>query len=155
MPGWSLATEQGEQAGTLVGDESEMQLAMTGNAGILPSPDELVRSLTSMSDVKVVSFLASDVNAQNLVWMQRVARAAMLEPTQVTSALTIPTPLGAATVSLTTTRTPSSTVTTYSLFAHNELLQTLRAMAQQHAELPMPLSKEFAKVVQPLMDVHR
>ena len=43
----------------------------------------------------------------------------------------------------------------YSLSAHNELLQTLRAMVQQHAELPMQLSKEFAKVVQPLLHVHR
>ena len=86
-PGWSEATEQGEKAGTLVGNESDMQTAM-GGAGTLPSADELARSLTSMSDVKVVSFLASDVNAQNLVWMQRVARAALLEPTQVTSPLT-------------------------------------------------------------------
>ena len=36
VPGWSLATEQGEQRGTLVGDEIEMQAAMTGNAGTLP-----------------------------------------------------------------------------------------------------------------------
>ena len=150
----SEAIEQGEQVGTLVGDENAMQVAM-GNVGTLPSADELVRSLTSMSDVKVVSFLASDVNAQNLGWMQRVARAALPEPRQVISALTVPTPLGPATVSLTTTRTASCTVTTYSLSAHNELLQTLKAMSQQHAELPMQLSKEFAKIVQRLLDVHR
>ena len=70
VPGWSAATEQGQQAGRLVGDESEMQGAI-GNAGTLPSADDLVPSLTSMSIVKVVSFLASDGNAQNLVWMQR------------------------------------------------------------------------------------
>ena len=121
VPGWSPAIEQSEQVGTLGGDESEMKAAM-GSAGTVPSADDLVRSLTSMSDVKVVSFLASDVNAQNLGWMQRVARAALLEPIHVTSTLTIPTPLGAANVSLTTTRTPSSTVTTYSLCAHKELL---------------------------------
>ena len=155
VPGWSVAAEQAEQAGTLVGDESEMQGAMRGNAGTLPSADDMARNLTNMADVKVVSFLASDGKAQNLGWMQRVARAALLEPTQVTSALRIPTQLGSATVSLTTTRTPSSTVTTYSISAHNELLQTLKAMVQQHAELPMQLSKEFAKVVQPLLDVHR
>ena len=90
-----------------------------------------------MSDVKVVSFLANDVNAQNLVWMQRLARAALLEATQVSYALTIPTPLGPAKVSLPTMRTPSSTLTTYSLSAHNDLLQTLQAIKQQHAELPM------------------
>ena len=87
--------------------------------------------------------------------MKRVASAALLEPTRVTSALTIPTPLGPATVNLTNTRTHSSTVTTYSFSAHNELLQTLKAMALQHAELPMQVSKEFAKVVQPLLVVHR
>ena len=84
-----------------------------------------------------------------------MASAALLEPTRVTSALTIPTPLGPATVSLTTTRTHSSTVTTYSLSAHDQLLQTLKAMVLQHAELPRQLSKEFAKVIQPLLDLHR
>ena len=144
MPGWSGATEQGDQAGRLIGDESEMHAAM-GNGGTVPSTDDLARSFTNISDVQVVSFLATDVNAQNLVWMQRVARAALLEPTQVTSALRIPTSLVLAMVSLTTTRSPTSMVTTYSLSAHNELLQTLRAMVQQHAELLMQLSKEFAK----------
>ena len=87
--------------------------------------------------------------------MKRVASAALLEPTRVTSALTIPTPLGPATVNLTNTRTHSSTVTTYSLYAHDQLPQTLKPMVQQHAELPRQLWKEFAKVVQALLDVHR
>ena len=108
-----------------------------------------------MSHVKVLSFLASVVNAQNLVWMQLVARAALLEPTHVTSSITIPTPLCSATVSLPITDTPSRRVVKYSLSAHNEFLQTVWAMAQQHAELPLQLSKEVAKVVQPLLDVHR
>ena len=70
-------------------------MTMTGNAGTLPSADDFTRSLTCMidaKDAKVVSFLAADVRAQNFGWMERVARAALLEPTQVTSALTIPTP---------------------------------------------------------------
>ena len=57
LPGWSVAAESGEQSGTLVGDVSETQVAMTGNAGMLPSADDLARSLTSMTDVKVVFLL--------------------------------------------------------------------------------------------------
>ena len=75
---------------------------------------------------------------------------------QVTTALTISTLAGSAIVSLSITRTsPTSTTTSCSITAHEELLQTLRAIEQRNAQLPHEMSKAFAEAVKPLLDVLR
>ena len=79
-----------------------------------------------------------------------------MKPTKITSALNIPTPGGSAIVSLTTTETtPTTSATTCTLTENEDLIRTLRAMAQQTAQLPQQLSRVFAKAVKPLLDVHR
>ena len=79
-----------------------------------------------------------------------------MKPTQLSSALTIPTPAGNAIVSLTTTQTtPTTSSTTCALSLSEELIRTLREVAQQNAQLPQQHSKVFAKVLRPLLDVHR
>ena len=88
-------------------------------------------------------------------WQERMATASLLEQTQITSAVTSPTPAGSPIVSLTTTQTtPTTSATACAITANDELLRTLIAMAQQNAELPHELIKEFEKAVKPLFDVH-
>ena len=83
-----------------------------------------------------------------------MARETLIKLTQITSALTIHTPTGAAIVSLTTTQTTRTTsLTTCVLSLNDEIIRTQNA--QQNAQLPQQLSKVFAKAVKPLLDVHR
>ena len=85
-----------------------------------------------------------------------MAKETVMKPTQITSALTILTPAGAAVVSLTTTQTTTSTSsTTCALSGSEVLIRTLREVAQQNAQLRQQLSKVFATAVKPLLDVHR
>ena len=87
--------------------------------------------------------------------MERMAKETLMKPTQVTSALTIPTPAGNAIVSLTTTQTtPTTSITTCALSLSEEQIRTLREVAQQNDQLPQQLSRVFPKAVRPLLDVH-
>ena len=61
-----------------------------------------------------------------------------------------------AIVSLTTCRTMHTTMTTSgAITADDELLRTLRAMEQENSRLPLEISKIFARVMKPFLDVHR
>ena len=135
---------------------SGIQVVLGGNANPIPTAAEFARSLNSMAEEKkIVSFYAEDVTVRNVEWLQRAAKKTLLEPTQITSAVKIPTPIGPAIVSLAPTRTTPTTTTTYcSVRATAELLRALRAMEQQNARLPEQISREFAKAVKPLVDVH-
>ena len=168
MPNWEIAAEQGEQAGiglpgvaanpgTMVADMSGMQVPMGSNVDSLRSAENSARSLASMTgEEKIVTIFAIDVTRQNAAWMERIAKATLRQRTQVTSALTIPTPIGSAIVSLTTTRTaPSTTTKGCAISTSDELMKTLKAMAQQNAQLLMLLSRVFENAVKPLLDVPR
>ena len=107
-------------------------------------------------DVLYNSYSAEDVKEKNAAWMEEVVQATLLQPTQVISVLTIPTPVGSAIVSLTTTRlAPTATTTTYSITMDRELLNTLKVMAYQNAQLPLQNSKVLEDAVKPLLEVHR
>ena len=79
-----------------------------------------------------------------------------MKPTQVTSALTIPTPAVSAIVSLTTTQI-TLTISTMScaITAKDELLTTQRPIEQQNARMPLELSKVFEDAVKRLFHVDR
>ena len=149
MPSWNIAAEQtGEELpivesnpGMLVDDMSGMEATMGENADALPTADQFAQSLSSLPDEqKIVSFYAQQVTVENAAWMERMAKETLMKPTQVTSALTIPTPVGNAIVSLTTTQTtPTTSTTTCALSVSEELIRTLRQVAQQNAEFPQQL----------------
>ena len=104
---------------------------------------------------KVVLFRAADVTAENLGWMQQVAQSALLQPTQVTTALVVPTSLGSETLSVATLRTSASTVTSYSLKSQEEMLRTLKWIAKHSEQLPKVLFRALGNTVNPLLDADR
>ena len=55
----------------------------------------------------------------------------------------------------TTPTTPSNPAPSCAITENHELRRTLRALAQQNAQLPHTLSKLFATAVKPLLHVHR
>ena len=165
LPSWNLAAEQtavgfpgvASNPGRLVGNMCEMEVAMGGNANALPTADQFAQSLTSLAEEqKIVSFYAQDVTINNAEWVERMAKETLMKPRQITSALIIPTPADAAIVSLTTTQTtPTNSSTTCALSEREELIRTLREVAEENAQLSHQLAKVFAKVVRPLGDVQR
>ena len=99
--------------GMLVSDMSGIEATTGEDANAPPTADQFAQSLTGLADEqKIVSFYAQDVTVRNAGWMERMAKETLLKPTQVTSALTIPTPAGNAIVSFTTTQTTPTTSTT-------------------------------------------
>ena len=78
------------------------------------------------------------------------------KPNQITSALSIPTPVGNTIVSLTTTQTtPTPSTSTCALSVGEELIRMRTQVGQQNAQLPQQLARVFAKGVKPLLEVHR
>ena len=114
LPSWNIAGEKTGvglpggacNPGTLVSDMSGMEVTMGGNANALPTVDQFAQSLMSFVDEqKIVSFYAQIVTVHNAECMERMAKETLMKSTQITSALSIPTPAGNAIVSLTTTQT--------------------------------------------------
>ena len=165
LPSWNIAAEQtGEgmpsvasNPGTLVSDMSGIEVPMGENANALPTADQFAQILTGLADEqKIVSFYAQDVTIRNAEWMERMANETLMKPTHVTSALTIPTPVGNAIVTLSTTQTtPTTSTTRCALSMTEELIRTFKQVAQQNAELHQQLSKLFGMAVRPLLGVHR
>ena len=86
----------------MIGDMSGMQVVLGANANPLHTAADFARSLISMvEEKKLVSFYAQHVSVQNAEWLERAAKETHLKPAQITSALTNPTAVGAAIVSLT------------------------------------------------------
>ena len=86
---------------------------MGGNPNSLATADQFAQSLTSLGEEqKIVSFCPQHDTVENAEWLERVVKETLRKPTQITSALTIPTPAGAAIVSLTSTQTTPPTSST-------------------------------------------
>ena len=136
LPSWNIAAEQTGEGlpsvasnhGVLVSDMSGIEATMGENANALPTADQFSQSLTVLADEqKIVSFYAQDVTIRNAEWLERMAKETLMKPNQVTSALTIPTPVGYAIVSLTTRQTtPTTSTTTCALSVSEELIRTLK-----------------------------
>ena len=89
--------------------------------------------------------------------LERLARASEGKPMQFTSAITlIPTPAASVIESQTTPRTaPTITRPTVAPSTSDELLGKWRGMDELNARLAHPVSKLFAKAVEPFLQVHR
>ena len=130
---------------------------MGGSAKAPPTADQFAQGLTSLSDAhKIVSFYAQGVTVHTAELMERMAKEMLMKPTQITSALTIPPPVGKAIVRLTTTQTtPTTSSTTCALSVGEQLIRTLKHVAQENAQLPLHLSRVFAKAVKPFLELPR
>ena len=105
LANWAIVSEQGapagsgqsgvaSNAGTMIVDMSGMQVVLGDNANPLPTAADFARCLHNMAeDKKIVSFFAQDVKVRNAERLMGEAKNKLLEPTQMTSALTIPTPI--------------------------------------------------------------
>ena len=134
---------------TMLGDILSMVLAKAGNANSLPTEDEFARSLLILADEnKFVSFYPQHVTVEKAQCLEDLARETLRKPTQITAALTIPTSAGAAIVSLTSRQTtPTTSKTTCSLSVNEQLIPTLREVAQENAQLPQHLWCVFPKAL--------
>ena len=141
---WSIAQAQegtpgvASNSATLAGDMRRVQVLGGDPADMLPTEQDFERSLTTMQDNKPkVAFYAEDVTVKNAACLEDQEKRVLRGPVQVTTAVTIPTPAASAIVSWSTTRTtPISTITTYAIIAHEELLDAIRAMEKRNAKLP-------------------
>ena len=146
---WSIEQAQAGTPGiasnsaTLAVDLRGVQVALGNPATMLPTAQEFERSLSTIQKAKPkIEFYPEEVTGANAEWMDKQAKRVLSGPVQVTTALTITTLAGSGIVSLTTTRTtPTSTSTTFSITAHEELLQALRAMEHRNPQLPREISK--------------
>ena len=154
MANWAIAFEQAAQAGagqsgvvsyagTMVGDMCFMQVALGDNANQLHTAADFGRSLNSMAeDSKIVSFFADEETLRNAEGLERALKETLLKPAQITSALTIPTATGAAIERLKNTQTtPSTSLATCALSLNDELIRTLKAMAQTMPSYPSTFSR--------------
>ena len=124
---------------------------------MVPTAEDFVGSMSSMAKVKLtITFLAEEVPEAHSLLLEKLASESLYKAIWIASAAKIPTPEGAAIVSMRMScSTPTATTNSCAISMNAELLRTLRAIEPHNRRLPNGYSIVFGKAVEPLFLVHR